>query len=276
MISRLVRSVVFLMVLVVLAFGQSLSLSAHSPAEDCAPSSQRVFLNVSAAISLKDALDEIRTAFKKEHPAVAVVFNVGASGMLQHQIENGAPVDVFLSAAPKHMDALEANGLLLGGTRRDLVRNQLVLIVPKDSAGITGFADLARTNVTRVALGEPSSVPAGQYAQEVLRYFKVLDAVKAKSVLAKDVRQVLTYVETGNVDAGIVYSSDALADRRVMIVAEAPAGSHSPILYPGAVMRASQHPDAAREFLAYLGSESAGQIFERHGFLLAGSGGYKP
>jgi molybdate transport system substrate-binding protein len=268
-----VGALLFLGPLLVPELDPSLFASAHS--RDGTPSSPGVSLTVSAAISLKDALEEIKIAFAKGHPGIAITFNFGASGMLQHQIENGAPVDVFLSAAPKQMDALDAKGLLRAGTRRDLFGNRLVLVVPNDSSGITGFADLARSSVARVALGEPSSVPAGQYAQELLRYLKLLDAVQRKSVLAKDVRQVLTYVETGNVDAGIVYRSDALASRGVKIVAEAPADSHSPVRYPGAILRASRHPDAAGEFLAYLGSQSAGQVFEEHGFLLLGPCGDK-
>lgn len=273
MISRLARSLALAMFLLFLGFllfegfEQRLGATPHSRVREFS-STDSVSLTVSAAISLKDALDEIKIAFAKQRPSTVVTFNFGASGMLQHQIENGAPVDLFLSAAPKQMDALEAKGLLLPESRRDLVRNQLVLIVPKDSYAITGFADLKRASVTRVALGEPSSVPAGQYAQEALRYFKILDAVKSKFILAKDVRQVLTYVESGNADVGIAYRSDALTDRNVRIVAEAPMDSHSPIRYPVAIIRASRHPHAAREFLAYLCSESAGQVFVKRGFLL--------
>lgn len=239
--------------------------AAHSPVQST-PSQRTIALTVSAAISLKDASQDAKSAFIKEYPNIDIVLNFGASGMLRQQIENGAPVDVFISAAPKEMDALETKGLLLAGSRRNLVRNEIVLIVPLDSAGIMEFSDLAHPNVTRVAVGEPSSVPAGWYAQEVLQYFEVLAAVKSKAVLAKDVRQVLAYVETGNADAGIVYRSDAFANRRVKVVMEAPKGSHSPIVYPGAVMRASPHPDAAGKFLAYLASESGRQIFAKRGF----------
>lgn len=243
--------------LLLLALGQTLWVAASSP--------KQASLTVSAAISLKDALEEIKLAFEKDHPEIPVILNLGASGMLQRQIENGAPVDVFLSAAPKQMDVLEAKELVLPGTRREILRNTLVLIVPPDSS-ISGFPDLMRSSVTRVALGEASSVPAGQYAQEVLRYFKIFEDVKRKAVFAKDERQVLTYVETGNVDAGIVYGSDALARPRVKIAAEAPEISHSPIRYSAAVIRASRNLEAAREFLAYANSETAKKIFARRGF----------
>lgn len=246
----------------------ALLLFALGPSFLFARPSQRVSLTVSAAISLKDVLEEIKPAFEMEYPKIAVTFNLGASGMLQRQIENGAPVDAFLSAAPKQMDALETKGLVLTATRRDVARNRLVLIVPSDSA-IAAFSDLARPVVTRVALGEPASVPAGQYAVEALHYFKILDAVKRKAVFAKDVRQVLTYVASANVDAGIVYRSDALANPRIKIAAEAPESSHSPILYPAAVIRATRNPEAAREFLSYLSGATAKRIFAKRGFLPA-------
>lgn len=255
-----------------LALGQTRNLFWPASAESFAASpysSEKNSLIISAAISLKDALGAIKSAFAAEHPNIAITLNFGASGMLQQQIENGAPVDLFLSAAAKPMDTLEAKGLLSPGSRRDVVRNRLVLIVPKNSSGIAGFADLTRASVSRIAIGEPSSVPAGQYAQEALRYFKITDAVKGKVIFAKDVRQVLTYVETGNVDAGIVYRSDALASNRVKIAAEAPEVSHSPIRYPVAIIRATQNLPAAREFLAYLGDKYAEQIFEKRGFLPA-------
>ena len=163
-------------------------------------------------------------------------------------------MDVFLSAAPKQMDALETKGLLLEGTRKDLLRNEVVLIVPKDSTlGISSFQDLTRANVKQVALGEPVTVPAGQYAKEVLTSLGIYDAVNSKAILAKDVRQVLTYVETGNVDAGIVYATDAMSSTKVKVVATAPAKSHAPVIYPVAVIKASKNPAAARAFLDFLG-----------------------
>ncbi len=231
------------------------------------PQAAKADLTVSAAISLKDALDDAKQTYTAANPNVAIVANYGASGSLQLQIEQGAPVDVFLSAAPKQMDALETKGLLLEGTRRDLLRNEVVLIVPKDSTlGISSFQDLTHSNVKQVAVGEPVTVPAGQYAKEVLTSLGIYDAVNSKAILAKDVRQVLTYVETGNVDAGIVYATDAMSSTKVKVVATAPAKSHAPVIYPVAVIKASKNPAAARAFLDFLASPPGIAVFQKYGF----------
>lgn len=224
---------------------------------------------VSAAISLKDALDEVTHLWADVNPNVSVKTNYGASGTLEIQIEQGAPVDVFLSAAPKQMDALEAKGLLLEGTRKDLLRNEIVLIVPADSSlQIASFQDLTHGDVKHVALGEPTAVPAGQYAKEVLTNLGIYDAVDSKAVLAKDVRQVLTYVETGNADAGIVYTTDARSSSKVKVVARAPEKSHSPVIYPVAAIKSSKNPAAAREFTNFLSSPQARAVFQKYGFLV--------
>jgi molybdate transport system substrate-binding protein len=231
---------------------------------------QPVDITVSAAISLKDALDAIKAAYTAQHGGVALSMNYGASGTLQLQIEQGAPVDVYLSAAPKQMDALESKGLLLEGTRKDLLRNEIVLIVPTDSTvAVTGFQDLAKPEVKKVALGEPVAVPAGKYAQEVLRHLGIYDQVNSKAVLAKDVRQVLTYVESGDVDAGIVYKTDALSSSKVKIVAQATADSHSPVIYPVAVIKTAKNAAAAKAYEDFLSSAQAESIFQKYGFSLA-------
>jgi molybdate transport system substrate-binding protein len=234
------------------------------------PRAAQTELTVSAAISLKDALDEAKQLYTSENPGVSVALNYGASGTLQLQIEQGAPVDIFLSAAPKQMDALDAKGLLLEGTRKNLLLNEVILVVPKDSTiSIASFQDLAKPEVKRVALGEPATVPAGQYAKEVLISLGIYDAVNSKAILAKDVRQVLTYVETGNVDAGIVYATDALSSGKVKVAATAPANSHAPVVYPAAVIKASKNPAAARQFLDFLAGPRGGAIFQKYGFTLA-------
>ena len=247
-----------------------LFVPAGSIAADPPQQASKAELTVSAAISLKDALDELKQIYTRDNPNVSIALNYGASGTLQLQIEQGAPVDVFLSAAPKQMDALEMKGLLLEGTRKDLLRNEIVLIVPKDSTlGISSFQDLTRPNIKQIALGEPAAVPAGQYAKEVLTKLGIYDAVNSKAVLAKDVRQVLTYVETGNVDAGIVYSTDALSSSKVKVVAQAPANSHAPVIYPIAVINASKNPAAAKGFVDFLSSPAAASVFQKYGFALA-------
>jgi len=227
----------------------------------------KIELTLSAAISLKAALDEITRVYAMANPGLAILANYGPSGTLELQIEQGAPVDIYIAAAPGPMEALAAKGLLLKGTQRELLRNEIVLIVPQNSATKTSsIQDLARPDVKQIALGEPATVPAGQYAKQVLTHFGIYDAVRAKAILAKDVRQVLTYVETGNVDAGIVYKTDALASRRVKIVAEAPADSHAPVIYPVAIVKDTKNPVAARRFLTFLTSPQAAAVFRKFGF----------
>jgi len=226
-------------------------------------------LTVSAAISLKDALDEIRASYIAKHPGVALAMNYGASGTLELQIEQGAPVDIFLSASPKQMDDLQTKGLLAESSRRDLLSNEIVLVVPKASSGVASFQDLLKPGVKHVALGEPASVPAGQYAQQVLTKMGIAEAVNAKAVFAKDVRQVLTYVENGDADAGIVYSTDAIASGKVRVAAQAPKDSHAPVIYCVGVMKGSKNAPAATDFEAYLSGAQARAIFQKYGFGMA-------
>jgi molybdate transport system substrate-binding protein len=223
-------------------------------------------LTVSAAISLKDALDEIAQLYRAGTPDTVIHFNIGASGTLQRQIEEGAPVDVFISASEEQMNSLESKGFLLPGTRRDLVKNVVVLIVPKSKSGISSFQDLARPEVKIIAIGEPQTVPAGKYAQEVLTHLHLYEQLKPKFVLAKDVRQVLTYVSTGNADAGIVYATDAQISAQVSVVATAPEDSHSPVIYPVATLKSSKEPAEAKRFLDFLAGAKAQGVFEKYGF----------
>lgn len=234
----------------------------HSP-------DQPVTLTVSAAISLKEPLDALAQNYDRQHPDIHVVCNYGASGTLQHQIEQGAPVDIFISAGEKQMDALQNENLLTPGTRRDLLTNQLVLIVPANSTTVRSFGDLAKASVKFVAVGEPRTVPAGMYAQQVLEHLHLWPAIKSKMVYAGDVRQVLAYVESGNAAVGLVYTTDARISRRVRVVATAPADSHEPILYPVAALKASKSPQAARSFLDALESPETLAMFEKYGFAAA-------
>jgi molybdate transport system substrate-binding protein len=223
-------------------------------------------LTVSAAISLKDVLNEAAQLYRAERPDTEIHFNLGASGTLQRQIEQGAPVDVFISASEDQMNSLESQGFLLSGTRRDLLKNTIVLIVPNGKTGITNFQDLAGAQVKVIAIGEPQTVPAGKYAQEVLTHFHLYEQLKPKYVLGKDVRQVLTYVITGNADAGIVYATDAKTSDAVSVVATAPEESHSPVIYPVAILKGSKEPDEAKHFLEFLAGTKAQAIFEKYGF----------
>ena len=224
-------------------------------------------LIVSAAASMQDVLKEIDTLYHQKHPQAKIIFNFGSSGSLQHQIEQGAPIDLFISSAPQQMDRLEHKELLLAQTRQNLVKNQMVLVVPQDKEKINDFSDLGKQSVEQIALGEPNSVPAGQYARDILTNLNLTDTVSSKAVYAKDVRQVLNYVATKNTDAGIVYQTDALNTKQVKVVATAPETIYSPVVYPVAVVRDSQNVIAAKQMLQFLFTPEAQAVFKRYGFM---------
>jgi molybdate transport system substrate-binding protein len=223
---------------------------------------------VSTATSLRGAFEEVGVLVPTVAGGSRPEFNFGASGDLVAQIRGGAPVDVFAAAAAKDMDALEAEGLLLSGTRVDFAANEIVVIVPAtSSAGIRTFSDLAKREVARVAIGNPGTAPAGRYASEVFASLGITGPVRPKLVLAENVRQVLDYVARGEVDAGVVYTTDAaLRPREVTVAASAPAGSHQPVSYTIAVLKASKQPQAGKAFVAALCSQAGLAILARHGF----------
>lgn len=222
---------------------------------------------VAAAASLTDSMKEIAAEFEKEKPNLKLVFNFGSSGALQQAIENGGGTDLFFSAAQKQMDALEQGGNLVAGTRKNLLENEMVLIVPNDSdKNISSFEDLMAGNIQHVALGEPKGVPVGQYSEEIFNNLGILDAVKAKAVYGSDVRQVLAWVESGEADCGVVYATDAAISDKVKVVAIAPANTHKPVIYPAAIIKDTPNLDAAKKFLDFTSTESAKKIFEKYGF----------
>lgn len=227
-------------------------------------------LIISAAASLEPSLKEIGQAYAAEGAGTSPIFNFGASGALQQQIEQGAAVDIFIPAAEKQMDMLDNKGLLAEKTRTNLLGNRIVLIVPLNSAGIDGFTYLDSEKIKKIAIGEPKSVPVGTYAQEVLVNLKVYEGVKKKLVFGSDVRQILTWVETGNADAGVVYETDAKASGRVKVAAVAPDDSHKPVIYPAALIKASNNINEAEKFMEFLTGVKAKAIFEKYGFLFIG------
>jgi molybdate transport system substrate-binding protein len=230
-----------------------------------------VTLNISAASSLANVLKSIDTAYTQANPNVTIVLNTAASGTLQLQIENGAPADIFLSAAASNMDALQKENLILTSSRKNLLDNTLVLIVPTGSAlGLTGISDLATSKVSKIAVGDPSSVPAGTYANLAFTELGILAQVQSKLILCANVTQVLTTVASGNVDAGLVYSTDALSSAQVKVVAQAPADINAQIVYPEAVLSGSRNPDAAQAYLNYLSGSSVVALFIQFGFTMAG------
>lgn len=224
-------------------------------------------LNISAAASLKDSLDEVKKIYADENTNVKLTINYGSSGTLQQQIEQGADVDIFISAASKQMDTLQSKDLIDKNSKINLLLNDIVLVVPKDNTSIKCFDDLTTDKAKKIALGEPKSVPAGQYAEQVFTKLCVVDKIKVKAVYGKDVKEVLTWVESGNADAGIVYSTDAKVSTKVQVVATAPADSHDPVVYPVAVIKSSKNNDAANKFMKFLTSDKAKSIFEKYGFM---------
>src|SRR4030095_16559436 len=209
---------------------------------------------VSAAASLTDVLNDISKAYQSKSKNT-VRFNYGPSSGLARQIEEGAPVDIFFSADLPQMDNLDKNNLLEPGTRKDLLSNQLVIIVPADSKlGLSSPKDLLKTDVKRIALAEPSSVPVGVYSSKYLTDEGLWGQLKLKIVPVQDVRATLASVQSGNVDAGFVDKTDAAASRKVKIAYEVPIARGPKIIYPVAIIKQSRRKDAARDFMSYVQS----------------------
>jgi molybdate transport system substrate-binding protein len=225
-------------------------------------------LTLSVAISMKEAVEEIGRRFVQGRSVVRLHYNFGGSGDLQKQIEAGAPVDVFVSAADRQMDELDRRGLIRPGSRRTFARNALSAVVPADTPlTITRAADLRQPQVRRVAIGNPKTVPAGQYAEESLRALALWDAVRPRLVFGENVRQVLEYVARGEVEAGFVYVTDLTG--RSGLVKEAfrpPESSYRPVTYPVAVVAGSRHAALAQAFIDLLLSGEAQKTLARLGF----------
>ncbi|MDX2240632.1 MAG: molybdate ABC transporter substrate-binding protein [Leptolyngbyaceae cyanobacterium bins.302] len=252
-----------LITLVMLFFSISFSLRGFLSSSAIAQANSQII--VSAAASLTDALKELAPLYQQSRSS-RVRYNFASSGALQQQIENGAPVDVFISAADRQMDALHQKNLLVAASRRNLLSNRLVLIIPNNRSGITNLKSLADVRVKRIAIGDPRSVPAGQYAQEALTKVGLWNQLKSKYVLASNVRQVLQFVEAGNADAGLVYLTDAKASGKVKIAQMIPANLHSGIIYPIAVLKNSRNQTTSRNFVRFLFSQTAQKVFEKYGF----------
>ena len=229
-------------------------------------SAQEVTLSV--AISLKEVTEDLGRTFMASHPGVTLRYNFGASGDLQKQIEAGAPVDVFLSAAQRQMDDLEKQKLIIASTRRAFARNVLVVVKPADSSvDLSKVNDLLESRVVHIAIGNPKTVPAGQYAEESLRALGLWDRVQPKLVFAENVRQVLDYVARGEVEGGFVYATDAATRAQgVKEAFRAPDDSYRPVVYPGAVVAASKQPALAQAFLDLLASPQGRAVLSRFGF----------
>lgn len=225
-------------------------------------------LTLSVAISMKEAVEELGRRFVQSRPGLTLRYNFGSSGELQKQIEAGAPVDLFVSAAQRQMDELEQKGLILPATRRVFARNVLTVITPQDwPIDLVRPADLLDPRVRRIVIGNPRTVPVGQYAQESLRALGLWERLQPKLVLAENVRQALDYVARGEVDAGFVYTTDAAVRAARVKEAFRPAeDTYRPVRYPAAVVRDSKHPQLAEAFIALLVSEAGQAVLARLGF----------
>lgn len=226
-------------------------------------------LRLAAAASMEKVFTQkLIPLYQQKHPDVKIEGIYDASGKLQAQIESGLAADVFISAANKQMNALAEKGYMDKSTAKPLLENKLVLIVPKQNAdpAIKDFASLALAK--HPALGDPASVPAGQYAREALGKLGLWEQVSAKASLGTNVTQVLNWVAEGSADAGLVYATDAaLLQDRVQVVAQAPQGSLAkPVIYPIGVLQKTSQAAQAKDFAAFLQSDEAMKVFEEYGF----------
>lgn len=223
---------------------------------------------VAAAASLEYAYeDELIPMFEEQNPDITVSGTYDSSGKLQTQIEEGMEADVFMSAATKQMDALTEEGMIEEDSVTDLLENKIVLITSADSQlELSSFEDITKADT--IAIGDPASVPVGQYSEEALTNLGLWDQVLAKASLGTNVTEVLNWVAEGSAQAGIVYATDAATTDKVKVVAEAPEDSLAePDIYPVGIVSASENKEAAEKFVEFLKSDEAIQIFEDYGFI---------
>ncbi|MEQ8174370.1 MAG: molybdate ABC transporter substrate-binding protein [Syntrophomonadaceae bacterium] len=227
---------------------------------------QTTNLLVSLAPSLKTPMEELKVMYAGSKPDVQITFNYGPSGSLKTQIEQGAAADIFISQGKKEMDDLEQKNLLKAGTRKNLLSDELVLIVGKNNTDINSFEDLARPEIKKIGIGEAQTVPAARTAQQTLQTLKVWDQVQAKLVVGKDLMQITSWVEAGDADAGLVWNTIAMTSNKVRVAATALPSTHEPVVLPAAVIGSSKNSAAAEDFLTFLQSDQAMQVFAKYGF----------
>lgn len=223
----------------------------------------KVVLTVSAAASLKNALAEIEKSYETSHKNIDIKFNYGASGALANQIKSGAPVDIFFSAAQNKVDDLVKSKDIDKKDTTTLLKNHLVLISKEK---LNAVEDIQNDEVKKIALGNPEVVPAGEYGKQTLEKLNLYSKVKPKLVLTKDVRQVLTYVETGNTEAGIVYASDLKSTDKIKNTIEIKDDLHDAITYPIAKIKATKHQTETDALYDYLQNDASKKVYEKYGF----------
>jgi molybdate transport system substrate-binding protein len=233
-----------------------------------APSVHAQEVTLSVAISMKEAIEDLGQRFALARPGVVLRYNFGASGELQKQIEAGAPIDLFIPAAQRQMDELERQGLVVATSRRAFARNVLTVIKPADSrVELARPADLLDTHVRKIVIGNPKTVPAGQYAEESLRALGLWERIQPRLVFAENVRQALDYVARGEVDAGFVYTTDAAARGAQVREAFRPKeDTYHPVVYPAAIVAGTKQAVLAQAFLDLLVSREGQAILARYGF----------
>ncbi|MHA2855908.1 molybdate ABC transporter substrate-binding protein [Paenibacillus lautus] len=266
-----VLSLVLTMILVIAGCGTAAKDHTDSQAADkstpTSAAAKTVELTVSAAASMTDALKEIQEDYKTKNPNITLNFNFGASGALQQQIEQGAPADLFLSAAAKNMEVLVDKQLIDANQQKNVLNNELVAVVSADGeVPVASFADLSKSEIKNIAIGIPESVPAGSYAKEALTKTNFWDSLQSKIVQGKDVRQVLQYVATGNADVGFVYKTDALTSDKVKIAFAVDPATYTPVEYPIGIVKATKHRKEAEDFYTYLQTQEALDVFVKYGF----------
>lgn len=222
---------------------------------------------VAAASSMTPALTEIATEFEKANKDIQITFTFGSSGKLAQQIKSGAPVDVFISASSSDMDTLEEEHKIESDTRSDITSNTLVVIRQKNGDhSLLNEENPFTSEINHFAIGNPDTVPAGVYAKEALTKLGEWETLEPKFVFGKDVRQVLTFVETGNAEMGIVFTSDAQSSEKVEVISKIDPTLHSSAVYPGAIVIATKQPKAARAFLDYMKTPEVQKILVDYGF----------
>lgn len=225
---------------------------------------EAVPLTISAAASMSNVLTELKEIYEQDHH-VELLFNYGGSGALKQQIIQGVPVDIFISASKVHMDELVERDMMLTNYHSSLVANSLVLITPKNGDTVPVTLSTLQ-NQNKIAIGIPEVVPAGSYAKEALQNAGFWNQIESKLIYTKDVSQVLTYVESKNVDAGLVYKTDALASKKVEITEHIDPSLHSPILYDYGVLKNTKYIKESKSFFNFLQTPAAQKVFVKYGF----------
>lgn len=225
-------------------------------------------LFVSAASSLTEVMKKMEEEFLKVEPDIEMTVNYGSSSKLRSQIEQGAPADLFLSASQKDMDLLESKQLVNAESVKPFAENQLVLASVEEFPKNADFSNLILNPEATIAIGEPDSVPLGAYSKSALETLNLWKLLDGRLIYAKDARQVVTYVESGNAELGIIYSSDAAISREIAGILEVPGQTES-IIYPGSVLADSKNQDAAKAFMDFVTGSQGQTILEEYGFLPA-------